>query len=570
MAEEIEQEQKTYKLNLEKVPSLSFTEPVSFRFSRCQLQNVDSWKSLYGEALKHLCQKNYEDVLSALPEGEIGDLKASKKMKSPYWVRRGVYAETGINAEGVIKRIKEVLVACGIKLSDLKITYYIDEERKQAYEERLECEKSGPKILQLRWDYTGSYKGARPVSFRFKNHRTKQVKSWADLYVQVISYLADDYPRIIKDGVSFGDTRVDVSKAGKKKNAMYHPVRIGHNLFVETYGTSSNLIDRMHNALSLCKVDPSALVISFNFKDVDKTFEYLGKTSRVGAGLKSEAIENLDGRLVRRLRFLVNKFFENGYRIDSAIDRSRLYTYYEEQYKEPLNAGEEELRVTLLTIANPVGGRIMPKAQASLSKLMKSILELLTNTFEAGATCVYTSELLKLFSEELASNGVHDDKSLEELILNNSGSVYRIRHNRICYGRRKADVESEMINYLKECGTPQTIEEIAGKFWYIAQPVLERELANSNAIVSPTGRTYYCAQTLPIKSSERGLIKESLRSFFSIRQTMTEIELLDTVLQICPHLLSEASFLSWKGMEDCLVYLFRDVIAIQNNQIVPV
>ena len=568
MMDELELNQKTYHLNLDKPPSLSFVEPVSFRFYRCQSQPVDSWKDLYGEALKHLCQKNYEKVQAALPTGEIGDLKASKKMKTPYWIRRGVYAETGLNKDTIIKRIKEVMTSCGLKSSDLTVIYYIDEERKQAYEERVEREKCAQKTLQLRWNYTGSYKGARPISFRFKNHRTRQVKSWAELYVQFISFLADDYPRIIRDGVSFGDTRIDICKAGKKKNAMQHPVRIGHNLFVETFGTSSVLIDRMYNALILCKVDPSALVISFTFKDVDRAFEYLGKTGRIGGGLTSEEIEELEGNLIRRLRFLLNKYYDNGYRLDSAIDRNRLYSFYEEQYKEPLKISEEKLRIALLTIAKPVSGRIMPRAQAALSKLMKSVVATISETFEAGATCIYTSELLKLYNNELAENGVHDEKSMEELILNNSGKVFRIQHNRICYGRRKADIESEIVNFLQNCGSPRTLDEIVGNFWYIPRAVLERELVNAEGIVSPTSKTYYFAKNLPIKNTERNLIKESIRSFFTIQQEMTEIELLDMVLQFCPHLLSEASFLSWKGMEDSLIYLFRDVITIKNNQIV--
>ena len=152
--------------------------------------------------------------------------------------------------------------------------------------------------------------------------------------------------------------------------------------------------------------------------------------------------------------------------------------------------------------------------------------------------------------------------------MSNSGNVFRIQHNRICYGRRKADIESEIVNVLKDRGSPQTLEEIAATLWYIPKAVLERELTNADGIVSPASKKYYCADNLPISKTERNMIKESIRSFFGIRQEMTEIELLDIVLQFCPHLLSEASFLSWKGMEDSLVSLFKDVITIRNNQIV--
>lgn len=132
------EQQTNLKMNLEKLPSLSFTEPVSFRFSRCQPQEVDSWRDLYGGVLKHLCQKYFSSVQTALPSGEVGDIKASKKMKNPFWIRRGVYAETGLSTDVILRRIRDVLPACGLGLSDLKIVYYVDDERKQAYEERVE------------------------------------------------------------------------------------------------------------------------------------------------------------------------------------------------------------------------------------------------------------------------------------------------------------------------------------------------------------------------------------------------------------------------------------------------
>ena len=563
-----ETEQRTnLKLNLEKLPSLSFTEPVSFRFSRCQAQEVDSWRDLYGGVLKHLCQRFFSSVQITLPAGEVGDIKASKKMKSPSWIRRGVYAETGLSTEVILRRIKDVLPACGLGISDLKIVYYVDEERKQIYEKRLEREKARPKVLQLRWDYIGSYKGARPLSFRFKNHRTKRVMSWSDLYVQFVTFLADEYPRVIKDGTSFGDTRVDIAKTGKKKKAMHHPARIGHNLFVETFGSSSALIDRMYGALTLCKIDPAALVISFTFPDADRTFEYLGEGSQAGAGLGSETIAALDGCLIRRLRFLLGKYFEDGYRLDSAIDRKRLLSYYEEQYKEPLSVKEEELRAAMLTIANPIGGRISPQKQNAVSSLMKELMTTINETFSAGASCIYTSELMKLYQNEIEQSGIHDYKSLEELIMRDSGNVYQIKYNRICYGRRKADVRAEISNYLQQCGCPQALEVIIKQFWYIPPAVVERELSNADEIVSPAAKTYYSALNLPIKNAERNLIQESIRSFLAIQPSMTEIELLDAVLQICPQLLTEVGFLSWKGLRDSLGFLLRDVITIRDKQI---
>lgn len=40
-----------------------------------------------------------------------------------------------------------------------------------------------------------------------------------------------------------------------------------------------------------------------------------------------------------------------------------------------------------------------------------------------------------------------------------------------------------------------------------------------------------------------------------------------TVLQECQNLLSEGSFLSWRGLRNSLLYLFGDVITLEGNMI---
>lgn len=94
------------------------------------------------------------------------------------------------------------------------------------------------------------------------------------------------------------------------------------------------------------------------------------------------------------------------------------------------------------------------------------------------------------------------------------------------------------------------------------------QIAGTDEIVIVAPKVYFYALAMPINKSSRNQIRDSLRSFLAIKSTMTEIELLDIVLQICPHLLNEVSFLTWRGLKECLRYLFRDTIDIQDYQIV--
>lgn len=89
----------------------------------------------------------------------------------------------------------------------------------------------------------------------------------------------------------------------------------------------------------------------------------------------------------------------------------------------------------------------------------------------------------------------------------------------------------------------------------------------TDTIVNVQHELYYYAPNLPIGRSEKTRIRENLKASLTIQGTLTEIDMLNTVLQECPNLLSEVSFLSWRGLKNSLLYLFEDVIASDGNMI---
>ena len=141
-------------LNLKKPESLSFSVPLSFRFYRHSKTKVETWKELYGGVMRFLCQKNSslitKDVLDNSPLlGDIGDLKSSKTMKNPYFIKRGLYLETGISTDIMIRKIRNAMQYCGMDLTYLQIEYYIDEERKKAFVAQRKKAADAPKSLRL-------------------------------------------------------------------------------------------------------------------------------------------------------------------------------------------------------------------------------------------------------------------------------------------------------------------------------------------------------------------------------------------------------------------------------------
>ena len=134
----MDKEIKTYQIDFEKNQSMAFTSPLAYRFYRKQEKQVENWRDLYAAVLSDLARSFAEkfsltDSVSILPQDEIGDLKQSKKMKKPVSIRRGVYVETDLNTETLLRRIRSVLDECNLPYTHLSITYLIDEERKAQY-----------------------------------------------------------------------------------------------------------------------------------------------------------------------------------------------------------------------------------------------------------------------------------------------------------------------------------------------------------------------------------------------------------------------------------------------------
>lgn len=560
----MDKEIKTYQIDFEKNQSMAFTSPLAYRFYRKQERLVENWRELYASVLSEFA-RSFADSISILPKDEIGDLKQSKKMKKPVSIRRGVYVETDLNTEAIIRRIRSILDECKLPYTHLSITYLVDEERKAQYQQMRIDAANKPKVYALDWNVQATYTGSSPVSYRYKTKNTKQIASWYDIYVQLITDLMAEYPKKIKHGVSVGGRRsYDVCDAAKKHN-MRRPQNIGNGLVLETFGTPAILIDRMYHFLALCKVDPSRIVIKFGFEDKQRESEYLeqlpGQT-----GLSSNNT-NIDGKVARRCKSILRKQFENGFRLKSSIDMNRLRESYQKNYKEELPADEDVIAI-LHSINKPMDGRIYADRSEEQDDLIEVILQDIDETFSSGATCIYLQPILDKHQMQIHEHlKIYTIDALAELIVSTATKAYTVKRNYLCFGRRKPDADGEIIAVLQKSSTPITAADVAAQFWYIPKEKVNQVLISTDSIVNIQQEHYYYAPNLPVGRSDKARIRENLKTLLAIQDSLTEIELLNTVLQECPNLLSEVSFLSWRGFRNSLLYLFGDVIVLDGNMI---
>lgn len=126
-------------------------------------------------------------------------------------------------------------------------------------------------------DFTthASFAYTKPVSFSYSGlgfgveHRG--ISNWAQLYVDVVEYLFEDYPYIFQNiaGTNIsGQSRLDFALE-EQKGMMTSPKKVKDNLYVETNLSATDIVEKIRLLLDKCGIDYKQLTIKY----VDKKSE---------------------------------------------------------------------------------------------------------------------------------------------------------------------------------------------------------------------------------------------------------------------------------------------------------
>ena len=128
--EQAQSQPKRYVLNLSHPGNMAFTRPCYLAYRGQQLEEVNSWRSVYIAFLRALRQENSSrfDIYigTSLINGTCPDLERgtfAKKLRSPVLISDNIYVETNLNAQDIIRRIVKVLELFKVPESELVIKY---------------------------------------------------------------------------------------------------------------------------------------------------------------------------------------------------------------------------------------------------------------------------------------------------------------------------------------------------------------------------------------------------------------------------------------------------------------
>ena len=384
-------------IDFNKVPSLTFTKPVSFSYFEEETSDITSWADLYVRVISVL----YEDYPHLLRPGssfaangegriELGTSSMASDMKAPKRIAADVdaplYLETNHNANEIAGKIKFILDLCSVDYENLIIRYCGSNKPVSDQNSVQESLFQDEKVLQ---------------KFSAWMHSSNLAQATIKNYVGAIRQ-AEEYA---------------------KAKALPYQTLFTENRDLCSKTASCLLADDGFLALNKSQHNRFSAAIA-------KLIEYNGtnrvptQKQKVDAGIAPKAKPIVDTAALPFKKLLSTKF-AHGYRIGSPLDMKKIRRYYEEENGKPFKGTDDEIEQLLLVSGIQHKDKVYDPDAMLPKQLREKLFRTIRDSFAQGKSAVYYEALFWAFSEEFLDYHIYDAEMLKAyLAFYNNGEFY--------------------------------------------------------------------------------------------------------------------------------------------------
>lgn len=518
-----------------------FTKVEYFEYFGKKYSNIGSWKKLYVEVLRCLVE-DYPDEINNL-EGkslgsgtriDIGNWEQSLLMIAPRMFETNLYVETNLNATNILDKIKHLLDLCRIDAENLVVAYSM-----KTIEDKVENVEE--KAKELKVEEPQINKPERIVGTIDNTELVKTDRVW-DLRTFLEEHNLEYVNKTSKSGCLW-------VLGGREIQSLM--------MQCWSHGVSFRFRENGGNVTG-GKSAWWAKLSEEQFMCWKQEYE-----SNECKGSVEEDLENksfLNNEIEEQLALILKDDYENGFRINSAIDRGRIKVFYKGRFGKELPLSDEQLLVSLKKVGVYREDRIYAKQDNEQIDLLEQIFNDVMLVFENNATCVYPEAVYQKYHIELAETmQIYEAETLGNTLIEMSLGRLRKKQTFLCLTDRQADLDRDIMEVLKRSPVPMTYADIQAVMWYIPLSKIKHTLVVTKSIVQVEPETYFYSMNLPVSQEEITEINRLLHQALENKTYITDVELRQLIDEKCPGFAINTSEFTTYGLRNCLAYILRDL-----------
>ena len=602
--------------------NLAFTSVKYFEYFETRDDNIGSWKQLYQKVLMYLYE-DYPSIIMKLKGQCIGigtrvDIDTEDhidKMIAPRKIANDLYVETNLNATNIIDKIRHLLDYCMVDYENLIIAYVSKKSINNSLNDggnsivdNTEQKKTEEQIVQKRKDFSqwlndnGEQQGIILVTLMDMSKMNKILL--ANKITNKDIYMTDNISalKLILGRLQRTDAFLMLDKRLQKQYINTFDTYIRYktskiNTIVNTSNTDNSQQQdwslweflKKNNLTYIDNCNKNGCLWVVGGKEISRlmmecwkhgvSFRYKEKGGKATDGqpawwaklddsyresnANTEVFEQRDSYEMsdeeNKLLMILSNNFENGYRVNSAIDRGRFRNFYSLRYDSELDMSDEQLVCKLKRIGTIRDERIFVKQTGEQTNLMNEIFDSIMQVFNTGASCVYLNALYQRYSVQLSETlQIYDSEVLGEQLMKLSKGKICWRQSYLYLLNKPADLDRDIVSLFQMSPIPLTYDDLREKLWYIPLDKIKHVLVVNKEIVQVAPETYFYAQNLPINNEELQEIKKMLHQAFVNRSYITDVEMRNLIKKYCPGVAINTDTLTTYGLRNCLGYILKD------------
>lgn len=270
--------------------------------------------------------------------------------------------------------------------------------------------------------------------------------------------------------------------------------------------------------------------------------------------------------VLSRYKELLDKFFQKGFRMESALDMKKLRRFYQEQYGTELS-DEDDLvcqDISSVTILHE-GKAYLPDSMLSQEKKEK-LLQYIEDKFSSGCDVIYYGALFSEFEETLQGERIYTSEMLKTYLSYINKGNYVLQRSYLAKDCTvQMNPEDDIREYLKETAGPVEVERLAAELSYIPEQKIKFALSTNNDFIWNTTGEYFYEDCVHFNHSELEWISQFIVDGIEERDFVTGNELVEAVEAHFPDIKEMYQWITPVGMRNVIGYKLSDRFSFNGN-----
>ncbi|MCD8049995.1 MAG: hypothetical protein LUG52_10495, partial [Clostridia bacterium] len=341
----------------------------------------------------------------------------------------------------------------------------------------------------------------KPMSFSYFGEEKPCGTSWAELYVNFVATMCEDYPHVFIGEMNFseGNGRVDLAEKSKA-GVMVAPKAVpGTGFVLETNLSADHAVGKIRRILDICNVDYDNVVIAYKKKITLRKSEKGKSSSGLMTETKSYSHGESEAEVNTGITTVLKQYYAYGFKYDSIREIMR-FRQFADLMGIDLPEDDEALKSSILSSGTTIDGKVYCKSE-DMPQELRCIVD---KIFSSGTNVIYYECLYENEQEWMNTHVITSPDMLKKYLQDNIEGCFFAKMFMVKgIKRSEREAVSDELRRVWGANPVEKVSALCERLPYVPQENIWRVISGNNLFSLASEGEYLLIERFHIKENEK-------------------------------------------------------------------